>query len=72
MLLKMNCMIHCFYFRFSFSRYEEYLATVTKAFDPKILFLTVIPLVAACSTRLYSRLLLSVLLTEYVNTLLKW
>ncbi|XP_055637828.1 glucose-6-phosphatase 3 isoform X2 [Toxorhynchites rutilus septentrionalis] len=56
----------------NFSRYEEYLATVTRAFDPKILFLTVIPLVAACSTRLYSRLLLSVLLTEYVNTLLKW
>ncbi|XP_062551367.1 glucose-6-phosphatase 2 isoform X1 [Armigeres subalbatus] len=55
-----------------FSRYEDFLALVTKAFDPKILFLTVIPLVAGLSTRLYSRLLLSVLLTEYFNTLLKW
>ncbi|XP_065093159.1 glucose-6-phosphatase 3-like isoform X1 [Ochlerotatus camptorhynchus] len=55
-----------------FSRYEDFLALVTKAFDPKILFLTVIPLVAGLSTRIYSRLLLSVLLTEYFNTLLKW
>ncbi|XP_065076241.1 glucose-6-phosphatase 3-like isoform X2 [Ochlerotatus camptorhynchus] len=57
---------------YSFSRYEDFLALVTKAFDPKILFLTVIPLVAGLSTRIYSRLLLSVLLTEYFNTLLKW
>lgn len=56
----------------NFSRYEDFLALVTKAFDPKILFLTVIPLVAGLSTRVYSRLLLSVLLTEYCNTLLKW
>ncbi|XP_055543847.1 glucose-6-phosphatase 3 isoform X1 [Wyeomyia smithii] len=55
-----------------FSRYEEWLAIITRAFDPKVLFLTVIPLVAGLSTRLYSRLLLSVLLTEYFNTLLKW
>ncbi|XP_058815377.1 glucose-6-phosphatase 3 isoform X1 [Topomyia yanbarensis] len=54
------------------SRYEDFLATVTRAFDPKFLFLTVIPLVAGLSTRLYSRLLLSVLLAEYFNTLLKW
>ncbi|XP_055596075.1 glucose-6-phosphatase 3 isoform X2 [Uranotaenia lowii] len=56
----------------NFSRYEDFLTIVTKAFDPKVLSLTVIPLVAAFSTRLYSRLLLSVLLTEYLNTILKW
>ncbi|XP_058123650.1 glucose-6-phosphatase 2 [Anopheles ziemanni] len=55
-----------------FSRYEEFLAGVTRAFDPKILFLTVIPLVAGLSTTLYSKLLLSVLLTEYANTFAKW
>ncbi|XP_053675825.1 glucose-6-phosphatase catalytic subunit 1 [Anopheles nili] len=55
-----------------FSRYEEFLAAVTKVFDPKILFLTVIPLVAGLNTTLYSKLLLSVLLTEYANTIVKW
>uniref|UniRef100_A0A8D8GF36 Glucose-6-phosphatase n=2 Tax=Culex pipiens TaxID=7175 RepID=A0A8D8GF36_CULPI len=55
-----------------FSNYEDFLALVTRAFDPKVLFLTVIPVVAAFNTRLYSRLLLSVLLTEYFNTILKW
>uniref|UniRef100_A0A182QTR7 glucose-6-phosphatase n=1 Tax=Anopheles farauti TaxID=69004 RepID=A0A182QTR7_9DIPT len=44
----------------------------SKAFDPKILFLTVIPVVAGLSTTLYSKLLLSVLLTEYANTIVKW
>lgn len=67
------CFVFCFSkLIFSFSRYEDFLALVTKAFDPKILFLTVIPLVAGLSTRVYSRLLLSVLLTEYANTLIKW
>ncbi|XP_058059540.1 glucose-6-phosphatase 3 [Anopheles bellator] len=55
-----------------FSRYEDLLAIVSKAFDPKLLFLTVIPVVAGLSTTLYSKLLLSVLLTEYANTFVKW
>ncbi|XP_053665027.1 glucose-6-phosphatase catalytic subunit 1 [Anopheles marshallii] len=55
-----------------FSQYEEFLATVTRVFDPKVLFLTVIPIVAGLSTTLYSKLLLSVLLTEYANTIVKW
>ncbi|XP_049538220.1 glucose-6-phosphatase 3 isoform X1 [Anopheles darlingi] len=55
-----------------FSRYEDFLAIVTKAFDPKLLFLTVIPIAASLSTTVYSKLLLSVLLTEYANTFVKW
>uniref|UniRef100_A0A182RJ95 glucose-6-phosphatase n=1 Tax=Anopheles funestus TaxID=62324 RepID=A0A182RJ95_ANOFN len=55
-----------------FSQHEEFLAAVTKVFDPKVLFLTVIPIVAGLSTTLYSKLLLSVLLTEYANTIVKW
>uniref|UniRef100_A0A182TU90 glucose-6-phosphatase n=1 Tax=Anopheles melas TaxID=34690 RepID=A0A182TU90_9DIPT len=55
-----------------FSQYEDFLAAVTKAFDPKVLFLSVIPVVAGLSTTLYSKLLLSVLLTEYANTIVKW
>jgi glucose-6-phosphatase len=57
---------------FSFARRENFLAHVTRWFDPKILFLSVIPATAAFNTKIYARLLLTILLTEYLNTILKW
>lgn len=57
---------------FRFFKYEEILGNFSTFFGPTFLYLYVIPLLAAFHTKLYHRVLLSCVISDYVNLILKW
>lgn len=57
---------------FRLFRYEQVLGLLSTVFGPAFLYLYVIPIFSAVNTRLYQRLLISCMTSDFINLVLKW
>lgn len=57
---------------FRFSKHEEALGIVSTLFGSTFIYVFVIPLLAAVNTKLYHKALISCVISDYINFVLKW
>lgn len=57
---------------FRFFAYERLLGALSTFFGPTFLYLYAIPILSAVNTKLYQRLLISCMTSDFINLILKW
>ncbi|KAL7023609.1 hypothetical protein ACKWTF_012705 [Chironomus riparius] len=58
--------------QYQFYQYERLLGALSTFFGPTFLYLYAIPILSALNTKLYKKLMISLLASDFLNALLKW